>query len=85
MYLCFQTVSRSNGDDFEKEKLSEETIEVKNDMILFDPNRGSGTLTLPRRRPQEVSDRRGTEGGQGSDYHVKGRCMIYGELGIESG
>ncbi|KAF0308886.1 Formin-like protein 3 [Amphibalanus amphitrite] len=60
-----QTVSRSAGDDFEKEKICEETIEVKNDMILFDPHRGSDTLTLPRRKPQEVYENRAFEATPG--------------------
>ncbi|XP_043188895.1 uncharacterized protein LOC122363544 isoform X2 [Amphibalanus amphitrite] len=62
-----QTVSRSAGDDFEKEKICEETIEVKNDMILFDPHRGSDTLTLPRRKPQEVYENRAFEATPGEE------------------
>ena len=52
-----QTLPRPTGDDFEKEKVCEETIEVKNDMIVFEPSRGRATLSLPRRKPPQVSRR----------------------------
>lgn len=45
----------AGAEDFESEKVCEETIEVKNDMIVFDPSRGQETLTLPRRGHQQVT------------------------------